>query len=291
MTTATTAASNHLLDLARRIADAYITLPGLRAFMVTGSTAEASSDFYSDLDMTAYYDVLPSEEAFAAARTSLGGSERVWLIGDRAEGGFAEAFVLEGIECQIGHITIETWAREMAEVLEKLNVDTPLHKAMEGTVKCIALYGEPLIEEWKAKLRAYPDALGRAMVERHLRFPAVWLIHDRLAVRDATIWHYQALVELAHNLLAVLAGLNRRYFTTFQFKGLRSFAQALSISPEKLADRIELLFGQDRRAAVDEAESLVRETLDLVDRHMPEVDTSGSRRRLGQRAEKWRIPQ
>jgi hypothetical protein len=285
-----TPASHYLVSLARRLAAGYAILPGLRAFMVTGSAAEGKSDFYSDLDMTAYYDDLPSEDDLTRVREQLGGSARIWVIGDRAEGGFAEAFMLDGVECQIGHTTIATWEAEIAEVLDKPNADTPLHKAMEGTLKCIALHGEPLIETWKARIAAYSDGLARAMVEQHLRFPAMWLLHDRLQTRDGTIWHYQALVELSHNLLAVLAGLNRSYFTTFQFKRMRAFCDALTVAPPDLANRIEVLFGSDRKMAVEEAERLVSETLALVREHMPEVDTSAAGKRIGQRAQPWQPP-
>lgn len=282
-----TTASNYLVSLARRLAAGYASLPGLRAFMVTGSAAEGKSDFYSDLDMTAYYHALPSEDDLTRVREQLGGSARIWVIGDRAEGGFAEAFMLDGIECQIGHITIATWESEIAEVLDKPNADTPLHKAMEGTLKCIALHGEPLIETWKARIAAYSDGLAKAMVEQHLHFPAVWLLHDRLQTRDGTIWHYQAMVELSHNLLAVMAGLNRKYFTTFQFKRMRAFCAELTIAPPDLAQRIELLFESDRKMAGKEAERLVSETLALVQEHMPEVDTSAAGKRIGQRAQSW----
>lgn len=282
-------ASEHLLTLARRLAAAYTTLPTLRAFMVTGSAAESKSDFYSDLDMTAYYDTLPSDEDLDAIRMQLGGSARNWLLGNRDEGDFAESFNLDGIECQIGHATIAAWEGSMAEVLEKHNVDTPLHKAMEGTLKCVALYGEPLIDTWKARIATYPDALARAMVEQHLRLPAVWFIHDRLATRDATIWHYQSMVELAHNLIAILAGLNRLYFTTFQFKRQRAFIDSMSIKPADCNDRIEAMFSDDHNHACLVAEQLAGVVLDLVDQHMPDVSTANARKRIGQRPQPWRI--
>lgn len=282
-------ASEMLISLARTIAAEYTTLPTLRAFMLTGSAAEGKSDFYSDLDMTAYYDALPSEDELAAVRERLGGSARNWVLGDRNEGDFAESFNLRGIECQIGHTTIAAWEAGMADVLEKHNADTPLHKAMEGTLKCITLYGGELMGTWQAKIAAYPDGLAQAMVKQHLRFPSVWLLHDRLDTRDATIWHYQAMVELAHNVIGVLAGLNRKYFTTFQFKRQRAFFDSLPIAPPNLADRIETLFGPDRRTAVEEAERLVRETLALVRTHMPDVDTTTAGRRIGQRAQSWHM--
>lgn len=284
-----TTASEHLLTLARRLAAAYATLPTLRAFMLTGSAAEGKSDFYSDLDMTAYYDTLPSDEALDAIREQLGGSARNWLLGSRDEGDFAESYNLNGVECQIGHTTLAAWDASMDEVLDKHNVDTPLHKAMEGTLKCIALYGEPQIEEWKVRIAAYPDGLAKAMVEQHLRLPAVWFLHDRLATRDATIWHYQSMVELAHNLIAILAGLNRLYFTTFQFKRQRAFIDSMTIKPANLADRVEAMFSEDHDRACLVAEQLAGDVLDLVDQHMPEMSTINARRRIGQRPQPWRL--
>jgi hypothetical protein len=98
-----TEASTYLLEMAKCNADAYIALPQTRAAMVTGSVAECLSDFYSDIDMTIYYEELPSEEELASARLKNQGSERIWLLGDREQGGFAEAYNVQGVECQIGH--------------------------------------------------------------------------------------------------------------------------------------------------------------------------------------------
>ena len=43
-------------------------------------------------------------------------------------------------------------------------------------------------------------------------------------------------------LIAVLAGLNRLYFTTFQFKRTQRFIDEMDIKPDRLAQRIEALF-------------------------------------------------
>ena len=100
------------------------------------------------------------------------------------------------------------------------------------------------IERWKAKIRDYPDGLARAMVERRLQFFPVWYVQDALDARDATLWHFQIRTETAYNLLGILAGLNRLYFTTFQFKKMRRFVDEMPIKPERLADRLEELFRQ-----------------------------------------------
>ncbi len=127
--------SDYLLRLGRRILAPYTRLPAARAAMITGSVAEGISDHFSDLDMTVYYEgELPSEETLARIRKDNGAPERAWFIGERAEGNIAEAYELHGVQAQIGHATIAAWENDIAEVLERWNADTPLHKAMSGTL-------------------------------------------------------------------------------------------------------------------------------------------------------------
>lgn len=283
-----TPASNYLLDLAGKIAEPYTTLPTLRAAMVTGSSAKGLSDYHSDLDMTMYYEAeLPTEEALSEIREGHGAVERKWLIGDRSQGSFAEAYDVNGIEVQIGHTTIAAWEATMAEVLEKLTCDTPTQKALEGTLNCKALYGESYIDAWQAKIRAYPPALAEAMVKKHLAFFPVWGLEHHFQTRDATLWYYQIMVEAAQNLVGVLAGLNRLYFTTFQFKRMERFFNEMVIAPSDLSARIEALFQADMQNAMTELEMLVSETIVLVEEHMPTVDTTQAKRRIGWRQKPW----
>lgn len=155
--------SDYLLALGKRLLDPYTRLPGARAAMITGSAAEGISDYFSDLDMTVYYDqTLPSEEDLARIRIANGAPERFWLLGDRTEGSIAEAYELHAIQAQIGHATIAAWENDIAEVVERFNADTPLQKAMSGTLECVAVFGDESIRHWKDKISAYPEGLRRA---------------------------------------------------------------------------------------------------------------------------------
>lgn len=281
-------ASRVLFDLARRVATAHTDHPALRAAMVTGSVAKGVADHHSDIDMTLYYEPdLPGEEWLAAVRAGLGGGERKWLVESRDEGSLMEAYHLNGVEVQIGHITIAAWEGVLDAVLVGLDVESPLQKALEGTLICIALHGEEWIERWKARARAYPDALAEAMVRKHLGFFPVWGLLGQFTTRDAVIWYHQTLVESAQNIIAILAGLNRLYFTTFQFKRMRRLIGEMTIVPDRLADRLDGLFGAPIPEAAFELEALVRETLALVDEHMPGVDTTAVAARLGRRQKPW----
>jgi hypothetical protein len=279
----------YLLELAKRNAKAYIANPKTKAVMVTGSVVGGLCDEYSDCDMSIYYDELPSEEELQLLRQQNQGSERLWVLGDRSEGGFAESYLVNGVECQFGHVTIAQWEKDISNILEQFDVETPLMKAMSGTLIGIPLSGETLIQHWKSKISNYPDGLAQAMVEHYLKFFAIWGAQERLAKRDTTLWYYQILVESAQNLLGVLSGLNRLYYSTFQFKRMGRFIEQMEIVPENLTSRLEGLFQNKPSIAVNQLEVLVQETVELVEGHMPQVDTSVAKQRLGWRQQPWEI--
>ena len=105
--------------------------------------------------------------------------------------------------------------------------------------------------------------------------------------RDAAIFYHQALVESSLSLLGVLAGLNRRYYSRFQFKRLRRFVGTMDVTPPDLADRLDAIFALDPVAAGAALERLVMETVALVEANMPTVDAGPARRHFGQRRRPW----
>lgn len=286
----TTPASQELFTLSQRVAAPYTALAAARAAMVTGSVAKGISDYFSDVDMSIFYeDWLPDEDTLTAIRSELGGSERKWMSGSREEGGFAEAFDLDGVEVQVIHTTIASWEATMAELQVNLKVETPLAKALEGILICRPLSGDEYIERWRAQAADFPDVLAEAMVKHYMKFFPAWGLAGYLEGRDAAVWSYQILVEAAQNLVGIVAALNRVYFTPFQFKRMSRFTGQFSVAPERFDERLGALFQAPVRDAFLILEKLVEETLDLVDTHMPHIDTTMGRRRLGWRQQPWKV--
>lgn len=284
-----TEASLYLHKLAARLVQPYLAMPELRAIILTGSAAEGISDFYSDLDVILYYEQLPSVDAFARADAQNGVQNPQALV-ERTETQYMEYYDFNGVECQLGHTTVAEWEADMALVLEKLDVQSPLQKALGGMDEVIILYGEPLVRMWQKRLEDYPQSLAVAMVQHYLSFPAVWSLHDRLATRDGTLWFTEMLVSNVQNLLGTLAGLNHLYFSTFQFKRMQHFIARMKIAPSDFGRRLEAIFHLPPAKAVLELESLARETIALVEQHLPEIDTSRTKRAIGWRPQPWALP-
>lgn len=279
-------ASRYLCELAAQVAAGYVAKSGPHAILLTGSAAEGLGDYFSDLDLIAYYDRLPSDDQLAAARELVHATDVRASTGGESEA-FIEEYVLHGVECQVAHIMISSWERDMASVLEEFAPATLVEKAIMGLLDGVALHGDDLIKSWQARAGAYPEELARATVEHHLRFFPLWLATERWSSRDATIFYHQMLVETSLNLLAVLAGLNYLYFSTFQFKRLHRFVGKMRLAPERLADRLDHLFTLDPVHAGATLERLADETVTLVEAHMPTVDTAAARRLIGVRHSPW----
>ena len=284
----TNEASQYLLRLAKRNAQAYIAQPSTKAIIVTGSAVEGLSDLYSDVDMIVYHDELPTEEALLMACQQNQGEGRR-LFGELSSDAMMETYLVHGVECQVAHTTITAWERDMASVLEQFDVTSPLQKALSGLLEAQPLYGEPLIRQWQAKIADYPDGLALAMVEHYLAFTPIWGLQGRFAVRDATIWEHQLVVEAAYHLLGLLAGLNRLYYTSFQFKRMHHFVEQMHITPLDLASRLDAIFHRNFTSATMELKNLFQEAVTLVEQVMPTVDTTAAQQKIAWQQQAWTL--
>ena len=72
--------------IAKRNAAAYLAIPKVRAIGVAGSVARGQADAYSDIDMSIYYEELPSEEELKAAYEQNQGSDYRVYADERESG-------------------------------------------------------------------------------------------------------------------------------------------------------------------------------------------------------------
>jgi predicted nucleotidyltransferase len=276
-------AGEQLQALADRIVDVYERHVSPVAVLLAGSAGRGDADFYSDLDVLMYHETLPSRAAFESALGELGGT--IVRTGfDHEDTDYDQFFELDGVQCQLAHITIPYFESELEKIVTGERLDTPYAKVVMGLLEGRPLRGEDLISRWCAQAR-YRDEYQRAVIERHWKIFPLWAYEDYFRSRDAPLWRQQVLLQAAFDLLAVLAALNRVYFTEFEVKRMRDVVGKLALAPPNLAERLERLLVPDTSPA--ELESLVAETQALLAAHLPDVLLPPLRRAVGEKLQPW----
>lgn len=266
--------------IARRVADAHagIAATGITA-LVSGSTADDTADERSDVDMSIVFEHAPPNTELAAACRAAGGSDWFWQTGALADDGLVVAFHVDRIEVQIAYAERRAVERDLDTLLVQHRPDTPLHKLAEGLLKAEPLAGTAQLAAWQARLAAFPPALGDAMVRHFLTEPTPWKAITQLMHRDAALWCRELQVQAAYRLFGVLAGLNRCWFTVFQFKRMHRLAARFERTPHDLAARVEALLSAPPAAAFAELFALEGEVLALVSHHAPHIDLAAVQNR------------
>src|SRR5215211_2334131 len=142
--------TNEMRVLARRVAGGYIAHSEPRAVLLVGSGATGEVDRFSDLDLLLHYDDVPGVGGLARARQELGAKNfkgTPWP----AETGYSERYDVRGIHCQLGHAAIAPWEREIARVVDDLELDRALLKELSGLFEGQPLHGAELIQQWRER--------------------------------------------------------------------------------------------------------------------------------------------
>jgi hypothetical protein len=274
-------ASRWRLTLARRVAPVIARNPRVRAVICAGSTSRGCADAYSDVEIGVFWEGPPSDEERMAPISPAGGV--FWELDpyDEEHDIWMEEWGLGGVKMDVRNLTIAGMERILADVLERYDSSLFKQATLSAVQHAIPLVNAPLIEGWQTRLAAYPQALAEAMVREHLYlYEWSWWLEQLVARGDWPLV-YNALAEAASELLAMLAGLNRIYHPSN--KWMRRLIGELRIAPPNLAERIERIFrrgGAEPLAAGHELRALVLEVYDLIDAHLPTVDTSDARARF-----------
>ena len=262
------------LALARKNAASYIAIPKVRAIGIAGSVARTEADACSDIDMSIYYEELPTQEELKLAYKQNQGTDYRVYTEECEDGALVEQYFVRGIKCDFGHVTIERFESDIKKLLEECDPDNIMLKVLEGIVDMVPLHGAKLIEQWKGKVANYPDRLAEAMVMKHLQFRPLWVLNNYGVKRDDVLFLSDELQQAIKKIIGVLLGLNRFYHpvNSAPFKGIDKLINKMTIAPPNLSFRLKQILREEPQTAVNQLGELIEETFTLVEKYMPEVD-------------------
>jgi hypothetical protein len=269
-------ASQWRVDFARDIAARYASHTGVCMIALGGSAARGLADAYSDMDMAVYWDGLDLQWLAEPPLGPIGGERFIYrlLFDDQV---VVEQYQIGEAKLDVAHFALAWWDAAVADVLERADMTPDKQEVLDGFLSAIPFYGQPLYEQWRARIAAYPDELARKMIQQHLAFSPGWVLEQHGLARGDLLSFYAMLCEMIQNLLGVLAGLNRLYLSMEKPKRSADLLGRMPIAPRDAAARMQAILTIDRRQAVAELSDLIAEVLDLVEQHKPAVDTTRTR--------------
>jgi Domain of unknown function (DUF4037) len=262
------------IELARKLAERIVRFQGVRAIVVAGSVAHNYADQYSDLEIPIFWDALPDDDVRQAIVHSLDASFLYGYDGPSAE----DQLLIRGVQVDLWHITIAHEEAVIQAVLEGHQADLSSLNAMDTARSCIPLYGHEIIEQWKKQAEAYPEELAQQIIRDHMssfRIAELFI----LAARENPTAFYGQLSLLHQEIFLVLLALNRSYFPTY--KWLFQALETMQVKPKNIEQRLRRAFATPYAEAIADTKQVLEETLELVERQFPRLDTTKARRQLG----------
>jgi hypothetical protein len=267
-------ASQWRLEVARFVATIIACNSKVQAIMLGGSASRGNADRYSDIEIGVFWSEDPTEADRMAPILPAGGV--FWELDPYDERDFTwmEEWGLGGVKMDMRNLTLNGLQRIINAVREG---DTGEFRqtALSAIQHGIPLFNEPLIQQWKARISEYPVRLGEAMVRENLELDEWCWWAELLAQRGDLSMAYSAFSYAAQNTLAILLGLNRIYHPGF--KWVNRMIAEMTIKPQDLGARIERVFACAPIDAVPLLRDLRLETYDLIDAHMPQIETQAAR--------------
>lgn len=263
--------------LGKGLVHAYDDNPRVTAVMVGGSVALGCADNYSDLEIGVFWGDPPTTDERKAAILRNGGE---LLSFDRSPG--HEFYALSAAEVSgirlagsmlisMHHMTVDQVDQCISDVVERYDTSLDKQAVLAAIQRGIPLHGERWLGELKARIDAYPLGLAIKMVQENLWF-GPWFRPEAYAARDDLLALHQHLLWTEQALLRVLAGLNRVYYPSSEHKWIDRQIAQMKVAPVDLSSRLKRALQIAPLDAWRELRALIDETVELVERELPEVN-------------------
>jgi hypothetical protein len=271
------------LALAEQAARAYASNDKLAALTVAGSVGTGLADRFSDLELDCYWVGPPGDQDRSGPVHVLGGElEALWDY-DQDEQEWSDDYRLGELRVTVSSFLVSTIDRFVDDVVLRTVTDPVRHMRMAALHRSRPLHGPELISAWRARA-VYPDKLIAAVVERSLSADVLtgWAAREALASRGDDLAVQDLLTRAGHAVFGAVLALNGVYLPHLAIKWQSQLISELHVMPEHFGERLRLLAKGGDARALREAETLLAETIQLVEAHT-DADISSFREELSQR--------
>ncbi|MFF0341093.1 hypothetical protein [Kribbella sp. NPDC004875] len=264
-------------SMIRPVLERYAATDGVDVVMLSGSTARGDADRWSDVEVGVFWHRPPTEaERLAAAEgatdvrtVSAADAPPPWL--DQLSLGAPRP---DGLTVDVMHTQTTAVERLLDDVLVSCRPDEAAFDLLQGILDAGEASGPraELLAHWQERAASYPRELATAVIRRNGNIEKFWR-WQMLTERDNPLLLAREFLRVATQMLNVLHALNGRYCGhVLSFKRLDTIERTLLLAPPALASRLRAVFTQPPAEAAETLRTLVEETFDLVETHLPEID-------------------
>ena len=267
------------LELARRYIEPYRERAAIA--VLGGSVAQGVADRWSDIDTIVYWDEI-DREWLETPRAAKNGDRFTWV--EHYPGNAClEQYRFGAVKADVAHVRLG-WLDELIDgALSGESFDTTSLDVLRGVQESSGFFGEERYEPIRARAREFPDALRRTLVEANLRVTPSWIYDGMGRDRGDLVVFYEYVLATMRQVVGMLAGLNRVYVAPDKLKRVGAVVGRMELTPPDAAARLDALLDLPREEVRAELDDLVGGTFDLVEEHLPDIDTTRAR-------ELWSLP-
>jgi len=266
------------IEFAQHLFEKVNTIEGIKACFIGGSVCRNMADEYSDLELCFVWKK-PIEDAKRLFFNEKLEGKSIYLNHNKNLNQTEESFYFNGFQVDIYHTSINATNTIIKNVLEHHDIQFSKLIHLNVLQNALPIFGESILENWKEQIRAYPNEIAVAIIEKYTQRFFMANVPLFIFRKDWTIF-YNLIAGYQKNIFIVLTALNQTYFSGF--KSSYQHIKTMQIKPVGILELYDQLYNSPPNEMWQAMVDLKLKVLKLIEEYYPDVEVKPIYERINQ---------